>query len=121
MEDADIGKAVKLAAETRLANSGQVCINAKRFIVHENRYQEFVDKLRIELQENWKYGDQLMEETKMGPLARRDLVETLEKQIQEAYVQGATVSFGGKRIDSNTNANLSGITVVENFDNKNII
>jgi succinate-semialdehyde dehydrogenase/glutarate-semialdehyde dehydrogenase len=45
LEDADIAAAAKLACAARLKNSGQVCINAKRFIVSEAIYDAFKEEL----------------------------------------------------------------------------
>lgn len=56
-DDADLEATVKLAARARLINTGQICIAAKRFLVHQNVYDQFVEKLVEEVKNNWHYGD----------------------------------------------------------------
>lgn len=78
LEDADIAAAAKLACAARLKNSGQVCINAKRFIVSEAIYDAFKEELIWEML-TYKVGDPREEDTKIGPLARKDLLENLKR------------------------------------------
>lgn len=93
LEDADLEKAASHGAISRLTNNGQACINAKRFIVHENVYDEFKDKLVANLSSQ-KIGDPLESTTTLGPLARDDLHENLRNQVLEAVEGGATVALG---------------------------
>lgn len=83
LKDADIDAAVKAAAEGRLRNAGQACICAKRTIIHESIFDEFVEKLKKEIKENYKLGDPMDENTKLGPVARFDLFLNLKKQVLE--------------------------------------
>ena len=93
LEDADISDAVTKGIMSRTMNSGQACINAKRFILHENVYDEFKEKL-IEQVKALKVGDPSTQSTKIGPLARIDLYENLQKQVNSALDQGATLVHG---------------------------
>lgn len=80
LEDADLHKAVTIALKSRTANAGQVCISAKRFIVHERLYEKFVDLLESNLKEI-KLGDPMDPNTQMGPLAKKSYLETVESQV----------------------------------------
>lgn len=93
LEDADLDKAAKFGSFSRVNNNGQACINAKRFIVHEDVYEEFKEKLVHNLAA-LKVGDPLLEETNVGPLARDDLHENLRQQVLGAVDGGATVALG---------------------------
>lgn len=98
LEDADIDKTVETALVARMLNCGQSCIAAKRFILLDGIYDEFVDKFTkavIAL----KSGDPMAEDTKVGPLARLDLADGLQKQVQDSISKGATLLLGGKQKD----------------------
>tara|TARA_R110002124_G_scaffold280073_3_gene453129 strand:+ start:14968 stop:16326 length:1359 start_codon:yes stop_codon:yes gene_type:complete len=95
-EDADIDKAVKTAVTARMLNCGQSCIAAKRFILMENIYDEFVSKF-IEAVKGLKSGDPLIENTAVGPMARIDLAEQLNKQVKESIAKGAKLLLGGNQ------------------------
>lgn len=92
-ESADVQKAAKLASTARLMNAGQSCIAAKRFLVPKNLEQDFIEALCKEF-ENYKMGDPLEEGTDIGPLARRDLKEKAEVQVERSLVMGARLEFG---------------------------
>jgi succinate-semialdehyde dehydrogenase/glutarate-semialdehyde dehydrogenase len=98
LKDSDIEFTATSAAEARCANSGQSCIAAKRFIVEEDiadRFQEtFVDAMN-----KLKMGDPMDHATDMGPLARKDLLDNLQRQVDESVRAGATLVTGGKRAD----------------------
>lgn len=96
LEDADVDQAVETAIKARMMNSGQSCIAAKRFIIIDSVYDEFVSKF-IEAASKLKAGDPILEETQVGPLARKDLAEELQKQVQESIQKGAELLLGGKQ------------------------
>jgi succinate-semialdehyde dehydrogenase / glutarate-semialdehyde dehydrogenase len=98
LEDADMEKAVKTAVTARMINQGQSCIAAKRFIVVESRLKEFEDKIKSAMQ-TLKTGDPLDPETQVGPMARKDLVDDIERQVQQSIEMGARLVLGGKRIE----------------------
>ena len=93
-EDADIDAAVKTALVARMLNCGQSCIAAKRFILLEGIYDEFVSKF-TEAVRNLKSGDPLSNETKVGPLARVDLADQLQSQVKRSLEMGAELLLGG--------------------------
>lgn len=94
MEDADIERAVENAVKSRLMNAGQSCIAAKRFIVHDSVYDNFTKKLVSAFKQK-VCGDPTNENTTLAPLARPDLVDNLQKQVDDAMDKGATCLIGG--------------------------
>lgn len=96
LEDADVAEAAKVALQSRFQNAGQSCIAAKRFIVVPAVHDDFVEAMRAGLAA-YQPADPLLETTKMGPMARLDLAETLEKQIRESVAKGASLLAGGER------------------------
>jgi succinate-semialdehyde dehydrogenase / glutarate-semialdehyde dehydrogenase len=96
LADADPRAAAASAAESRCVNGGQSCIAAKRFIVEDDIADEFESAL-VAAMSAMKVGDPLDRVTKIGPLARLDLLETLHHQVQRSIDQGATLRLGGRR------------------------
>jgi succinate-semialdehyde dehydrogenase/glutarate-semialdehyde dehydrogenase len=94
LEDADIEKAAKTAADARLVNSGQSCIAAKRFIVVEQIASRFVERFVSEMRAR-TIGDPLERTTQVGPLARFDLRESLHRQVDRTVQAGAKLLLGG--------------------------
>jgi succinate-semialdehyde dehydrogenase/glutarate-semialdehyde dehydrogenase len=95
-EDADIDAAVKTAITARMLNCGQSCIAAKRFILMEAIYDEFVTKFTKAVNDLTS-GDPLEETTKVGPLARKDLADQLNIQVKESVKLGAKLVLGGNQ------------------------
>jgi succinate-semialdehyde dehydrogenase/glutarate-semialdehyde dehydrogenase len=96
LEDANFDKAAKEAVTARMQNTGQSCIAAKRFLVHEAVYEEFLEKFKAGV-EAMKRGNPLDMDTDIGPLARVDLAEDIEKQVDASLQMGAKMLTGGKR------------------------
>ncbi len=94
LEDADLDQAAKTCVASRLINSGQSCIAAKRFIVVESVRDEF-EQLVTEAMTRAHMGDPLQPETEVGPLARLDLRSELHRQVTESVAQGAKLLTGG--------------------------
>jgi len=97
LEDADIPACVLTASQARMLNAGQSCIAAKRFIVVESRVAEF-EAQQAAIMSAMKVGDPLLEETQVGPLARMDLVDELDVQVQQSIKAGAKVITGGHKL-----------------------
>lgn len=95
-EDADIDATVETAVKARMLNTGQSCIAAKRFILVEGIYEEFVEKF-IERVKEMSMGDPMEEGNQLGPLARKDLAEQLQEQVKNSVEAGAELLFGGKQ------------------------
>lgn len=88
LNDADIKKAAKAAVQSRFQNSGQTCIAAKRWIVESKVYDEFKAAVMEEIK-GLKTGNPLDDETTNGPVARIDLAEKIESQVNELLDSGA--------------------------------
>ncbi|RXK52009.1 NAD-dependent succinate-semialdehyde dehydrogenase [Halorientalis pallida] len=98
LDDADVDSAAAVGCQSRTYNSGQSCIAAKRFVVHTDVYDEFVDRLRAEMA-GLTVGDPTDEETDVGPMARADLRDDLHDQVERSVAAGATVELGGEPLD----------------------
>lgn len=96
LEDADVKKAAETCATSRLINSGQSCIAAKRFIVTEKVYDEFMEEFTW-IMESKKVGDPFEEGTDVGPQARIDLRDELHEQVQKSVDKGAEVVIGAEK------------------------
>jgi succinate-semialdehyde dehydrogenase/glutarate-semialdehyde dehydrogenase len=94
-DDADFELAVETAVRARIINSGQSCIAAKRFIIHEKIYKDFVEAVKSRIKK-LKIGDP-KDNVDIGPIARRDLLENALRIVRETEKTGAKVE-GGKRI-----------------------
>jgi succinate-semialdehyde dehydrogenase/glutarate-semialdehyde dehydrogenase len=92
----DVGAVAQQAAEARFENAGQACNAAKRFIVKDEYYDEFVAKLKDQLA-GIKKGDPSSEDTTLGPLSSKTAADRLEDQIKRAIDKGAEVVVGGGR------------------------
>ncbi len=98
MPSADLAKAAKVATTSRCQNNGQSCISAKRFIVHTDVYDEFVDLFAKEMSA-LVVGDPMEEGTDVGPLANEQGREDVEALVKDAVDKGAKVLVGGERPD----------------------
>jgi len=92
----DLDEAVTAAAEARLDNTGQSCNAAKRFIVVDELYDDFLEKFKEQLAEA-KPGDPTAEDTAVGPLSSQTAADRLEDQVKRAIENGAEAVVGGKR------------------------
>jgi succinate-semialdehyde dehydrogenase/glutarate-semialdehyde dehydrogenase len=95
LEDADLESAAKLCATSRLLNAGQSCIAAKRFIVVNKVYSEFLEYFTHEMNRT-HFGDPRNQESTMGPLARMDLRDELHMQVVNSVKKGAEIVLGGE-------------------------
>ncbi|HSS93916.1 MAG TPA: NAD-dependent succinate-semialdehyde dehydrogenase [Candidatus Dormibacteraeota bacterium] len=98
LADADVKAAATVACRARNQNNGQSCIAAKRFIVVESVADEF-ESLFAAAVGALKIGDPKDRGVQVGPLARADLVDELERQVRESVRLGARPLTGGKRLD----------------------
>ncbi|MBC8183822.1 NAD-dependent succinate-semialdehyde dehydrogenase [candidate division KSB1 bacterium] len=94
LEDADLEAAVTTCVTSRLINSGQSCIAAKRFIVVESIREKF-EELYVEQMSEKKMGNPLQEDTDVGPQARHDLRDELHQQVEQSIKLGANCLLGG--------------------------
>lgn len=101
LKDADIDQAAKVAVQSRMANSGQTCISAKRILVQEEVYDKFLKALKLHL-EQLKIGDPKLNDTDISVLAREDIAIQLQHQVDLSIEKGATVLMEGGHV-SGTN------------------
>jgi succinate-semialdehyde dehydrogenase / glutarate-semialdehyde dehydrogenase len=95
LDDANIAQAAEAALRSRTSNGGQSCIAAKRLIALKPVAAQFRDKY-LELLNNLKVGDPMDPDTDMGPLAKKEFLQDLSDQLEDARAQGATIAFGPK-------------------------
>jgi acyl-CoA reductase-like NAD-dependent aldehyde dehydrogenase len=95
-EDADLDFAGENVVDGACYNAGQSCCAVERVYVHEKVYDAFLERARAALRQ-YRLGDPQDERTNLGPLARREAVEWMEKQVQDAVLRGAKVLAGGRR------------------------
>ncbi len=98
MPSADLAQAAKIATTSRCQNNGQSCIAAKRFIVHTDVYDEFLDLFAQEMSA-LTVGDPMEEGTDVGPLATEQGRTDVEELVKDAVDKGAKVLVGGERPD----------------------
>ncbi|HLU66734.1 MAG TPA: NAD-dependent succinate-semialdehyde dehydrogenase [Kofleriaceae bacterium] len=95
LADADVDAAAAVCAQSRLINTGQSCIAAKRFIVDRSIAGRFEEALAARMRAA-VVGDPLREETEVGPLAREDLRDELHRQVVDSVERGARLVLGGE-------------------------
>lgn len=98
LADADLDAAVKAAVIGRYQNTGQVCAAAKRLIVEESIVEAFTHKF-VEATRQLKVGNPLEDDTYIGPMARYDLRDELDGQVQATLAEGATLLLGGNKLE----------------------
>ncbi len=94
LESADVVEAVRVAAESRLQNCGQSCISAKRFIVVKNHVDQFLAGMTAAFAAK-KIGPPEDPQTELGPLVNEESRKEIQKQVNQAVAQGATLATGG--------------------------
>ncbi len=94
-EDADLDDAVDGAMANKYRNSGQVCVSANRIYVHDNIYDEFVNKF-AKRSSLLKVSDGRMEGAQIGPLINKKAVEKVQEHVGDAIQKGAKLITGGK-------------------------
>jgi succinate-semialdehyde dehydrogenase/glutarate-semialdehyde dehydrogenase len=95
LEDADLEKTVEACVASRLLNSGQSCIAAKRFVAVESVGKRFEDMLVAQMEQK-KMGNPLEESTAIGPQARGELRDDLHRQVMQSIEKGARCLLGGR-------------------------
>ena len=98
MPSADLEQAVSTAVTARMINNGQSCIAAKRFIIHEKIYDEFLKRFVAGVSAI-RIGDPMDEKTQLGPLATGAIRDQLDNQVRASVAAGARVATGGKKLE----------------------
>ncbi|OYO04804.1 NADP-dependent succinic semialdehyde dehydrogenase [Enemella evansiae] len=96
MPSAKLDDAVEIAVKARTSNNGQACINAKRFIVHTDIYDEFAEKFAARMAV-LTIGDPVEAGTEIGPLATESGRRDIEELVDDARDKGADILTGGGR------------------------
>src|SRR5207302_9894084 len=97
MPSADFESAVSTAVMARTINSGQSCIAAKRFLIADKIYDQFLQQF-VERMRALKIGDPLDEMIEIGPLATEQILLGVHEQVQKSIAGGAKLLTGGNRI-----------------------
>jgi succinate-semialdehyde dehydrogenase / glutarate-semialdehyde dehydrogenase len=95
----DLDEAVDAAVAGRLDNTGQSCNAAKRFIVTDDLYDDFIERFKDKMTAA-EPGDPMSEDAEMGPLSSASAAETLQDQLDRAVAGGAEIIAGGERKDN---------------------
>ncbi len=98
MPSADLEQAVSTAVTARMINNGQSCIAAKRFIIHEKIYDEFLKRFVAGVSAI-RIGDPMDEKTQLGPLATGAIRDQLDNQVKASVAAGARLVTGGKKLE----------------------
>ncbi len=98
LADADIDKAVAAGILARFSNTGQICLNAKRFILEKPIAEAFTEKF-VEAARALKIGDPMHPATTQGPIARADLRDGIHDQVTRSVAEGATLLLGGQKVE----------------------
>jgi len=96
-KDADIDKTIETCTQARFQNTGQSCIAGKRLLIDERISEKFLDKLAKKVIK-LKTGDPLHSDTYIGVMAKENLAEELEEQLNKSVKAGAKILIGGKRM-----------------------
>ncbi|OAB79562.1 NAD-dependent succinate-semialdehyde dehydrogenase [Cochleicola gelatinilyticus] len=95
LEDADLEVAVKSCVNGRIYNNGETCVAAKRFVVVDAIYDDF-KKAFVDKMKQIKAGDPTASDSKIGPMARKDLRDDLHEQVEKSVKNGAKILCGGE-------------------------
>ena len=96
LEDGDMDLAISETVWGRLYNCGQVCCASKRFLIHNSRKAEFIERMKEKIL-TLKVGNPAEEDTDIGPLININAAKRVEEQVNKTIEQGATLVCGGKR------------------------
>lgn len=102
MPSANVDEAADIAVKARTINAGQSCIAAKRFLIHQDIVETFLQKF-VDGMKGLVLGDPMDERTEVGPLATEKILEDVAAQVEESVASGARVLCGGKRIATTGN------------------
>ena len=117
LDDANLDLAAEECVKSRLLNTGQVCIAAKRIIICESVRCEFEKKL-ITLVQKYQYTNPDLHDLKLGPLARKDIKDNLQSQVQKSLDQGSNCIY--KNTIPEGKGYYFPVTILNNVDKNNI-
>ncbi|WGD35047.1 NAD-dependent succinate-semialdehyde dehydrogenase [Olleya sp. YS] len=96
LDDANLDKYIDTIVKARMQNNGQSCIAAKRFIVTENIYDEFLEMFTKKI-EGLTIGNPDSKDTYISVMAKQGLAEELENQVKKSLEKGAVIHYGNER------------------------
>ena len=96
LDDADLGTAARTVAESCYGNSGQDCQAGERILVLNDVYDDFLHEVEANTKD-WRLGDPLKEDTRMGPLVDESIASKVDQHISDATKRGARIRTGGSR------------------------
>lgn len=94
LHDADIALAASICAASRLINSGQSCIAAKRFVIDQTVYNKFIEAF-VEKVKSYQVGLPELAETQVGPLAKASIRDEVSRQVEASIAKGAKLAYQG--------------------------
>jgi len=94
----DIKAVAAATADGTFYNNGQSCCSVERIYVHEKKYDQFVNEFINEVK-SYKVGLPVEEGVYIGPLTRKEQLNTIEQQVKDAVEKGAQIKTGGKKIE----------------------
>ncbi|RWC37072.1 MAG: aldehyde dehydrogenase family protein [Mesorhizobium sp.] len=95
--DADLDRAVPVAAMSVFANSGQICIAGSRLFVERSIHDEFVERLAV-YAKGLRIGDGIDPATEIGPLVSEKQLQRVASYLEAGTAEGATLVTGGERL-----------------------
>ncbi|MEX2399980.1 MAG: NAD-dependent succinate-semialdehyde dehydrogenase [Rhodothermales bacterium] len=98
LSDANMERAVEIGVTARMQNNGQSCIAAKRFIIEDSAFDEFVPQF-VNRIEALRVGDPMDPDTDVGPVASSGALEVIHDQVQRAVADDARIRTGGTVLD----------------------
>src|SRR5438094_3633761 len=96
MPSARLDDAISTGVKSRMVNSGQSCIAAKRFVIADTIYEKYVAQF-VEKMKKMKLGDPVDETTEVAPLSSEHILRGVDDQVQKSVAAGAKILCGGKR------------------------
>src|SRR6476661_1313248 len=96
MPSAKLEDALSTGVKSRMVNSGQSCIAAKRFIIADAIYDKYIAQF-VEKMKSLKSGDPMAETTDVAPLSSENILRGVDQQVQKSVAAGARILCGGKR------------------------
>ena len=99
MPSARLDDAISTGVKSRMVNSGQSCIAAKRFVIADTIYEKYVAQF-VEKMKKMKLGDPVDETTEVAPLSSENILRGVDEQVQKSVAAGAKILCGGKRAES---------------------
>ena len=95
--DADFTSMIPALAKGSFYHAGQVCVSTQRIYVHESNLEKFCDELKIAA-EKMRVGNQLSDETEVGPIISKQELTRIDQWVNEAIQEGALLITGGEQI-----------------------